>query len=111
MPLRKLHVVREEVRDQTINATSVVEHTKTNRNRFVPLVPKAIELFGKIDHVSDYTSSVSFYAFAISVSKSMSLSIRASSLATLITSTLPIDVSGNSFLNRISIAPSLSPNK
>lgn len=50
----KLHVVREEVRDQTQNATSVVEHTKTNRDRFVPLVPKAIELFGKIDHVSDY---------------------------------------------------------
>lgn len=37
----QLHVVREEVRDQESNQTYVVEHTKTNRDRFVVLVPQA----------------------------------------------------------------------
>lgn len=35
-----LHVVREEVRNQETNLCDVVEHTKTNRDRYVILVPK-----------------------------------------------------------------------
>lgn len=37
----RIHVVREEVCDQETNQTYVVEHTKTNRDRFVVLVPQA----------------------------------------------------------------------
>lgn len=36
-----IHVVREEVRNQETNLYHVVEHTKTNRDRYVILVPKA----------------------------------------------------------------------
>lgn len=39
-----IHIVREEVRDQETNTYSVVEHTKTNRDRFVTLVPKAVDI-------------------------------------------------------------------
>lgn len=49
-----LHIVREEVRDQTTNKYEVVEHTKTNRDRFVVLVPKAVDILKKIDHESDF---------------------------------------------------------
>lgn len=49
-----LHIVREEVRDQTTNHYEVVEHTKTNRDRFVVLVPKAMDILNKIDHESDF---------------------------------------------------------
>lgn len=45
----KIHVVREEVRDQETNQTYVVEHTKTNRDRFVALVPQAKQLLQKLD--------------------------------------------------------------
>lgn len=49
-----LHIVREEVRDQTTNHYEVVEHTKTNRDRFVVLIPKAMDILNKIDHESDF---------------------------------------------------------
>ncbi len=45
----QIHVVREEVRDQETNRTYVVEHTKTNRDRFVALVPQAKKLLEKLD--------------------------------------------------------------
>lgn len=43
-----LHIVREEVRDQTTNKVEIADHTKTNRDRFVVLVPKAISILNKI---------------------------------------------------------------
>ena len=42
--LPHLHVVREEVRNQETNRYDVVEHTKTNSDRYVVLVPKAISI-------------------------------------------------------------------
>lgn len=52
--INHLHIVREEVRDQITNVYEVAEHTKTNRDRFVVLVPKAINILQKIDHQGDY---------------------------------------------------------
>ncbi len=49
-----LHIVREEVRNQDTNQYEIVEHTKTNRDRFVVLVPKAIQLLQKLDRDGDY---------------------------------------------------------
>ena len=49
-----LHIVREEVRNQVTNQYEVVEHTKTNRDRFVVLVPKAIHILQKVEHIGDY---------------------------------------------------------
>ncbi len=45
----QLHIVREEIRDQTTNTVSVVEHTKTNTDRFVILVPKAAAILKQIE--------------------------------------------------------------
>ena len=52
--LNHLHVVREEVRNQETNTYEIVEHTKSNRDRFVVLVPKAVNLLQKIDSTSEY---------------------------------------------------------
>lgn len=49
-----IHIVREEVRDQELNTYSVVEHTKTNKDRFVALVPKAAEILNSIERESEY---------------------------------------------------------
>lgn len=49
-----LHIVREEVRDQTTNKITVVEHTKTNQDRFVVVIPKAKAILNKIDKQGDY---------------------------------------------------------
>lgn len=49
-----LHIVREEVRDQETNQYEVVDHTKTNRDRFVILVPKAIAILQKIPKQGKY---------------------------------------------------------
>lgn len=49
-----LHIVREEIRNQVKNAIEVVEHTKTNRDRFVIVVPKAREIFNRIEKQGDY---------------------------------------------------------
>lgn len=51
---KHLHIVREEIRNQDTNEISVVEHTKTNKDRFVVLVPKAIEILDKIEPQGDY---------------------------------------------------------
>lgn len=49
-----LHIVREEVRDQTDNSYKVVEHTKTNRDRFVVIVPKALDILNRIEKQGEY---------------------------------------------------------
>ena len=49
-----VHIVREEIRDQTTNTIEVVEHTKTNRDRFVVVVQKAKNIFNKIEKQGDY---------------------------------------------------------
>lgn len=49
-----LHVVRTEVRNQETNHYDVVEHTKTNHDRYVPLVPKAISILEKIPKQGSY---------------------------------------------------------
>lgn len=49
-----LHVVREEIRNQETNLCNVVEHTKTNRDRYVVLVPKAISILEKIPKQGSY---------------------------------------------------------
>lgn len=52
--INHLHIVREEVRNQGTNQYEIVEHTKTNRDRFVVLVPKAVNLLQKLDRDGDY---------------------------------------------------------
>ncbi len=52
--INHLHIVREEVRNQITNKYEVVEHTKTNRDRFVVLIPKAINILQKLEHQSEY---------------------------------------------------------
>lgn len=49
-----LHVVREEIRNQITNTIEVVEHTKTNQDRFVPLVPQARDILNKIERQGDF---------------------------------------------------------
>lgn len=49
-----LHIVREEVRNQETNICEVMEHTKTNSDRFVVLVPKAIDLLKKLEPTGEY---------------------------------------------------------
>lgn len=49
-----LHIVREEIRNQVTNAIEVVEHTKTNRDRFVIMIPKARAIFNRIEKQGDY---------------------------------------------------------
>lgn len=52
--LPNLHIVREEVRNQETNRYDVVEHTKTNSDRRVILVPKAISILEKIPKEGSY---------------------------------------------------------
>ena len=52
--LSHLHIVREEVRNQETNQYEVVEHTKTNRDRFVILIPKAVSILKKIPKQGKY---------------------------------------------------------
>ena len=49
-----IHIVREEIRNQETNRYDVVEHTKTNRDRYVILVPKAISILEKIPKQGSY---------------------------------------------------------
>lgn len=44
----QVHVVREEVRDQETNRCFIEEHTKTNRDRYVALVPQARKILEKL---------------------------------------------------------------
>lgn len=50
----QVHVIREEIRDQEANRCYVVEHTKTNNDRFVVLVPKAKALLKKLSMNGTY---------------------------------------------------------
>ena len=43
-----IHVVREECRDQETNRVYVAEHTKTHRDRFVPLIPDSLAILHRI---------------------------------------------------------------
>lgn len=52
--INHLHIVREEVRNQITNQYEIVEHTKTNRDRFIVLIPKAIHILQKLEHQSEY---------------------------------------------------------
>lgn len=52
--LNHIHIVREEVRNQVSNQYEIVDHTKTNRDRFVVLIPKAINILQKLEHMSEY---------------------------------------------------------
>lgn len=52
--INHLHIVREEIRNQETNHCEVVEHTKTNRDRFVVLVPKAINILQKIPKTDEF---------------------------------------------------------
>ncbi len=52
--LSHLHIVREEVRNQETNQYEVVEHTKTNRDRFVILIPKAVSILEEIPKQGKY---------------------------------------------------------
>lgn len=49
-----IHIVREEIRNQTSNQYEVVEHTKTNTDRFVVLTDKAKEIFAKLPKNNEY---------------------------------------------------------
>lgn len=49
-----LQIVREEVREQENNVVRVEEHTKTYQDRFVTLVPKAVELLKRIEKQGEY---------------------------------------------------------
>lgn len=51
---KNIQIIREEIRDQTTNSYEVVEHTKTNKDRFVILVPKAFEILSKIEKQGEY---------------------------------------------------------
>ncbi len=50
----QIHVVREEVRDQRNNSVTVAEHTKTNTDRYVYLIPEALEILDKLPHEGEY---------------------------------------------------------
>ena len=50
----QLHIIHEEVRDQTRNCFGIAEHTKTNQDRFVLLVPKAAEILKRIERQGEY---------------------------------------------------------
>lgn len=52
--INHLHVIREEVRNQVINKYEIVDHTKSNSDRFVILVPKAINILQKIERKGEY---------------------------------------------------------
>ena len=52
--LKHLHITREEVRNQVTYETTVVPHTKTNTDRFVALVPKAISILSKLPRTDEY---------------------------------------------------------
>lgn len=59
---RSLHVVREEIGDKTkvngkwIEKRIVVNHTKTNTDRYVTLLPKALEIINKIKKGHNYSN-------------------------------------------------------
>lgn len=67
--IKYLHICREEVKesvrvgDSWKDVYSVVEHTKTNQDRFVPLPPKAISLLNEIRLKTASTASLDGFIF------------------------------------------------
>ena len=51
---RQLHVVREEVRNQTNNTVSVADHIKTNTDRYVYLIPEALDILDHLPREGEY---------------------------------------------------------
>ena len=51
---KHIHIVREEVRDQENNKYIIVEHTKTNTDRYVVLVSKALKILESIEKTSEF---------------------------------------------------------
>ena len=51
---KHIHIIREEIRDQATGKLEVVEHTKTHTDRFVILIPKAIELLNSMEHTGEF---------------------------------------------------------
>lgn len=49
-----LHIIREEVKDHVENKYYVVEHTKTNEDRFVVVIPKAKAILSQIESQGEY---------------------------------------------------------
>lgn len=50
----KLHIVREEIRNQESNEVEIVEHTKTHTDRFVVLIPQALDILNSIPQTSEF---------------------------------------------------------
>lgn len=50
----QLHIIREEIRNQQSNHYEIVEHTKTNTDRFVILIPKALNILDLLPHDSEF---------------------------------------------------------
>lgn len=50
----QVHIVREEVRDQVANEITVADHTKTHTDRFVYLIPDALEILAKLPKAGEY---------------------------------------------------------
>lgn len=51
---KHIHVMREEVRDQESGTVHIADHTKTNQDRFVALVPKGQNILSLIDRTDEY---------------------------------------------------------
>lgn len=51
---QKLHIVREEIRNQKTNEVDIVEHTKTHIDRFVVLIPQALDIINSIPQNSEF---------------------------------------------------------
>ena len=51
---QKLHIVREEIRNQETNEVDIVEHTKTHTDRFVVLIPQALDIINSIPQNSEF---------------------------------------------------------
>jgi len=50
----QIHIVREEVRDQVANEVTVADHTNTHTDRFVYLIPDALEILEKLPRAGEY---------------------------------------------------------
>ena len=60
---KKLHVEREEIRNQETNMVSVVDHTKTHTDRYVAVVKEAHDLFCRIAGIDE--SEISLHDFCL----------------------------------------------
>lgn len=49
-----IHVVREEIRDQETNITYIVTHTKSNEDRFVIVVPTAMDILNALPRYGEF---------------------------------------------------------